>query len=146
MTGPAPASRPVPTEAAPVGTAEARGNLGVPDRPDLSRPELREIGAGQEDAGGIRDWLARLPPLAQDVAAEERAAIQAEGCGMLGSLKPATEHAAEVAALVRGYDTHRQVSQMISENPGREGMPGASGYPPKTTRARANHLSGRHGG
>ena len=109
MTGSVIASRPVPTNAAPVGTPETRENTGVPDRPDLSRPGLPKGEAETEDTGGIRHWLGRLPPLAQDMAAEERAAIEAEARGDCGPPKPAPEHAAEVAALVRRWygDTRR---------------------------------------
>ena len=107
MIGCAAASRPVPTDAAPVGTAETRGSAGLPDRPDLSRSELPKGEAGKEDTGRIRHWLARLPPMQQDVEAEERAAIEAEARGEFGRPKPAAEHAAEIAALVRAYELHR---------------------------------------
>jgi hypothetical protein len=106
------ASRPIPTDAAPVGTPEARGNAGIPDHPDLSRPELPNGEAGNEHASGIRHWLARLPPVDRDMEAEERAATQAEARGDFGPPKPAAEHASEVAALVRGYAGHRQVSRL----------------------------------
>jgi hypothetical protein len=124
MIGSAAASRPTPTATAPVGTPENRGNAGNPDRPDLSRPELPNGGTGNEHASGIRHWLGRLPPVDRDMEAEERAAIQTEARGGFGPPKPAAEHAAEVAALVRGYVRHQQVSQMISENAERAVSPG----------------------
>ena len=117
MTDLAPASRPLPTKAAPVGTAEPRGIPDIPDFPDLSRPESRDGAAEREHAFGIRQWLRRLPAVERDVEAEERAAVQAEGRGDFGPPKPAAKHAAEVAALVRGYEKRRRVTQMISENP-----------------------------
>lgn len=40
--------------------------------------------------------------------AEERAAILAEARGDFGLAKPQAEHVALVAALVRGYETHRR--------------------------------------
>ena len=75
--------------------------------------------AEREHGTGLGHWLRRLPPVEQDMEAEERAAIEAEARGGFGPPKPAAEHAAEVAALMRGYETHITIRQMISDKPAR---------------------------
>lgn len=122
-------SRVVPTYPAPLGTAESDGNPGRPERPE--RPGLKtkgEVGK-KHDAGELRAWLRALPPLdpvcGPTIEDEERAAIEAEARGEFGPAEPEAEHRADVAALLRGYEAHRDRLSRPARSPDEHARYGA---------------------